>query len=286
MNAPQQDWTLVTTAPALVSQELFDRVQAKLSVHRAFARRNHTSHAYLLRALVSCGTCGLACSGVCTKQGYRYYSCVGKRPPVYSRREQQCSSRLIPGPPLDQMVWEDLCALLTHPEQAAHALERAHGGLWLPQELQARQMGLRKAQASLTQQLDRLTEAYLGGVIPLEEYRRRRADTEQRRQALEEQQQQLVQQVDRQNELNQLSRSMEDFCTRVRQGLAQASFEQKRQLVELLIDRVIVTDAEVEVRYVMPTSPAGEKTPFSHLRTLYRARPPSRKTTDPSDAGV
>ena len=282
VNAPQQDWTFVTTAPALVSQEVYDRVQAKLSINRAFARRNntsHDSHDYLLRALVSCGACGLACSGLCNSQGYRYYSCVGKRPPVYSRRDQQCPSRLIPAPQLDQMVWDDVCDLLAHPEQASSALERAHGGQWLPQEMQARQIGLRKAQASLAQQLDRLTDAYLGGVIPLEEYRRRRADTEQRRQAMEEQQQQLSQQVDRRNELSRLSRSMEDFCTRVRQGLTQASFEQKRQLIELLIDRVIVTEAEVEVRYVMPTSPTGEKAPFSHLRSLYRTGSPFDQKT-------
>ena len=65
---------------------------------------------------------------------------------------------------------------------------------------------------------------------------------------LEEQQRQLIAQVDRREELAGLSRSLEDFCQRIRQGLEQASFEQKRKLVELLIDRVIVTDGEVEIR--------------------------------------
>ena len=93
---------------------------------------------------------------------------------------------------LDEVVWADLCDLLTHPVQVTEALERAHSGAWLPQEMQARQAGLHRVQSSLAQQLERLTEAYLGGVIALEEYRRRRADIEQRRQALEEQQRQLA----------------------------------------------------------------------------------------------
>jgi site-specific DNA recombinase len=59
--------------------------------------------------------------------------------------------------------------------------------------------------------------------------------------------------VDRRKELTGLACSIQDFCARLRQGLEQASFEQKRQLVELLIDRVIVTEAEVEIRYVVPT---------------------------------
>ncbi len=35
----------------------------------------------------------------------------------------------------------------------------------------------------------------------------------------------------------------------MRVGLAGATFEQKRALVELLVDRVIVTDEDVEIRY-------------------------------------
>jgi site-specific DNA recombinase len=54
--------------------------------------------------------------------------------------------------------------------------------------LQARQESLPRGQASLVQQLDRLTEAYLAGVVLLEEYRRRRSDLERRCQVLEEQQ--------------------------------------------------------------------------------------------------
>jgi site-specific DNA recombinase len=39
----------------------------------------------------------------------------------------------------------------------------------------------------------------------------------------------------------------------LRVGLGQAGFEQRRQLVELLVDRVVVTDGQVEIRYVIPT---------------------------------
>jgi hypothetical protein len=57
--------------------------------------------------------------------------------------------------------------------------------------------------------------------------------------------------------------------------LEQASFEQKRQLVELLIDRVIVTNEEVEIRYVIPTSSASERVRFCHLRLDYFHYPPA-----------
>jgi site-specific DNA recombinase len=191
---------------------------------------------------------------------------------LFSHREQKCFSRLIPSERLDQLIWEDLSALLTEPEQVRQALERAHGGAWLPQELQARQESLRRGQASLIQQVDRLTEAYLAGVVLLEEYRRRRSEVERRCQILKEQQKQLTAQVDRREKLAGLSRSIEDFCQRIQQGLGQATFEQKRELVELFIDLVIVTDGEVEIRYVMPTSKSSEHIRFCHLYKDYRWR--------------
>ena len=67
--------------------------------------------------------------------------------------------------------------------------------------------------------------------------------------------------------------SLEAFRGRVQHGLATATFEQRRQLALLLIDRVVVTDAEVEIRYVLPTSPESEHVRFCHLRKDYFAHP-------------
>src|SRR5262249_17093672 len=145
----------------------------------------------------------------------------------------------------------------------------AHGGYWLPQELQARKEALRKGQRSLTHQLERLTEAYLQGVIPLPEYQRRRQEVEQKRHTLEAQEKQLAVQVDRQGQLAEMVQSIAAFCQRVQAGLAQATFAQKRTLVELLIDRVLVANGDVEIRYAIPTHPRSETTRFCHLRKDY-----------------
>jgi site-specific DNA recombinase len=148
-------------------------------------------------------------------------------------------------------------------------LERAHGRHWLPQELQARQEALRKGRANLDTQMDRLTQAYLAAIIPLEEYQRRRRSLEERIQALETQMTQLEAQVDRRAEVVGLVSSIEAFCQRVQASLTHATFEQKRRLVELLIDRVIVTDEDVEIRYVIPTHPRSEHVRFCQLRKDY-----------------
>ena len=69
-----------------------------------------------------------------------------------------------------------------------------------------------------------------------------------------------------------MAASIEDFCQRVQTGLGNASFAQKRTLVELLIDRVLGTNDEVEIRYVVPTHARSETTRFCHLRKDYSIR--------------
>ena len=123
-------------------------------------------------------------------------------------------------------------------------LRRAHGGQWLPQELKARQENLRRGRSALGRQLERLTEAYLREVIPLAEYRRRRKDLKRRGETLAAKERQLQAQSRQRMELAGVAGSIEDFRERVRGGLADATFEQKRKLVELLIGRVIVSGEE------------------------------------------
>ena len=277
---PPEEWILVASVPAVVSQEQFDLVREKLSKNKSFAKRNNKTHEYLLRALVSCGTCML-CSIARTRTGrknndreQRYYVCSGKFKQAQSGLgEEKCPSRYAPADQLDEVVWKDLCEILTHPESITDALQRAHGGQWLPQELKARQENLRQGRAALGRQLERLTEAYLGEVIPLAEYQRRRKDLEGRDEALASQEGQLQAQSHQHMELAGVASSIEDFCERVRSGLAGATFEQRRKLVELLIDRVIVSDEEVEIRYVIPTDPSSEKVRFCHLRSDYLHNP-------------
>jgi site-specific DNA recombinase len=260
---PVEEWIEVASLPALVSKEQFELVGAKLAQNQSFARRNNTSHQYLLRALISCGVCQLACSGRTTVEGYSYYWCRGRSPIIRSCREEHCIGRYIPQPQLDELVWNDLCAVVQQPQIVEEALQRLQGGAGLPQELAARRDNLRKGLNSLTNQLERLTEAYLGGVLSLEEYKRRRQDNEDRQLGLQAQLREVEASSHRQIELSGLLTNIEDFCNRVKEGLSSASFEHKRVLVELLIDRVIVTNGEVEIRYVIPTSRESENREYN-----------------------
>jgi site-specific DNA recombinase len=262
---PEEEWIPVSV-PQIVDTETFEVVQEKLSHNRKFAVRNNKSHRYLLRMLVSCGACSQGSNARTTWDGRSYYICRGHHDIV---AEQRCRARHIPAGQLDELVWQDLCEVLTYPEHIKAAVQRAHGGEWLPQELKARLVSVEKAMAQTERQNRRLLDAYLGGVVELAEFERKRKELKGRSEALLAQKRQLEATARERTELSGVADSIEKFCEHVKAGLSDATFEQRRALVELLIDRVIVTDEEVEIRYVIPTSPEGPHQPFCHLRTDY-----------------
>jgi site-specific DNA recombinase len=269
---PEEDWIAVPVPP-VVSEETFAQVQAKLDANQQGAARN-TRHEYLLRALISCGACRLGCTGRQTAAGYRYYLCRGRTDPLRVAQGQRCTARYIPAGQLDELVWADLCALLTDPAHVTRALARAQGGAWLPQELQARQATVRQALGQLERQQQRLLDAYLAEVVTLPELERKRQDLDRRRATLLAQQRQLDAAARQKLELGAVAGGIEAFCQTIRAGLATATFEQRRLLAELLIDRVVITDGDVEIRYVLPTSPDGPHRPFCQLRKDHLDRPP------------
>ena len=262
---PRDEWIPVAV-PALISQEVFDLVQEHLARNRERASRHNTRHQYLLRSLVSCGLCRLAATARTTWDGRSYYVCAGHaRTPT----SPHCSSRHTPAAQLDQLVWTDLCSVLTHPEHLTAALQRAQGGQWVPSELEARRVTIREALGQTERQQGRLLDAYVAGVVELPAFERKRDELTRRQETLRAQQRQVEASVRQCLDLAAVGDSLTVFCTQVSAGLGNATFEQRRALVELLIDRVIVTHDEVEIRYVVPTAPGGAQLPFCHLRTDY-----------------
>ena len=266
--APAEEWIAVPV-PALISEETFEAAQHRLDRNVQRARRHHTTYAYILRGLVSCSQCRLTCGGHPLHPGYHYYFCRGRTDALRHALGERCTARYAPAQLLDALVWQDLCRVLRDPALITHELERAQMGAWLPQALHARRQTLRDVLAQLERQQARLLDLYLAEVIEREEFARRRKEVAQSQQGLTQQLRQLDTQAQQHVNVAALSQGIEAFCQRLQPTLDQLTFAQRRQLVELLIDRVIVNDTQVEIRYGVPTGPKGETTPFCHLRLDY-----------------
>ncbi len=264
----RDEWVPIPV-PAVVTEEVYQRVQDQRAHNQQRAARN-THQEYLLRGHVSCGQCRLTAGSRTTPAGYDYYVCRGRTDRLRISQGHPCTARYVPSQPLDARVWADLCAVLTDPQQIAVALKRAQTGAWLPQELQARQATTSHAIAGVERQQERLLTAYLADILALPEFERKRRELEQKRASLQMQLHQLNALAQQRIELSTIASAVEAFCAQVRTGLDNATFAQKQLLVELLVDQVVVTDDEVEIRYVVPISQNGARKPFCQLRLDYR----------------
>jgi site-specific DNA recombinase len=143
-SVPRSEWIAVATIPALIGQETFDLAQGKLAQNRQRSKRNNTAHEYLLRSLVSCGVCRLACRGRQVPSGHSYYLSCGKTQVFAQGRAEKCPACYIPVSQLDDIVWKDLSDLFFHPQHVTDALHHAHSGQWIPHEMQARRESIRR----------------------------------------------------------------------------------------------------------------------------------------------
>jgi site-specific DNA recombinase len=255
--------------PAILSQETFEAAPQRLDRNVQMARRNTTTSAYLLRGLVSCGQCRLACGGRTLPPGSHDYFCRGRTDALRKALGERGTARYAPAQALADLVWQDLCRVLREPALITDELERAQRGEWWPQALQARRQTLRDVLAQLERQQARLLDLYLAEVIEYEEFERKRKEVAQSQQGFRQQLRQLDAQAQQHVHTAALAQGIEAFCRRVLPTLDKLTLAQRRQLVELLIDRVIVNEAQVEIRSVVPTGPKGETTPFCHLRLDY-----------------
>jgi site-specific DNA recombinase len=111
---PQESWhVLPDVTPAIISKELFERVQDALAKSKEL-HPGKAKHEYPLTGFAVCEYCGSPLVGSCLRGKYRYYHCRGTRPTA--SREKMCDARYIQAEWLEDVVWEKVKSVLCYPE--------------------------------------------------------------------------------------------------------------------------------------------------------------------------
>lgn len=125
---PREEWIGVGV-PALIDEQTHQQALAQLRRNSALSFRNNTRNDYLLRCLLSCGTCGLAMFGIShhatgRRPQYRYYQCHGKDC-VCRDRDRRCPRRPVKADELEAAVWGQVKQLLNDPSTLLNQFEAA-----------------------------------------------------------------------------------------------------------------------------------------------------------------
>ena len=117
--APSENTIRIEDAlPPIISQELFDKVQARMSANRRQqAGRPPKNRDYPLKGKVFCASCGAAMSVGISKGGYYYYKCTGKK------RLHNCDASPIRVDKLEKLAVQYTRAMLGSPTNVDKLLQ-------------------------------------------------------------------------------------------------------------------------------------------------------------------
>ncbi len=252
---PVEEWTEIPGAtPAIISQETFEAAQAKLQRNKKLSRRN-AKRQYLLRGYVFCRYCGKHYRAKSTKpkKGENvnyvpYYQCPGEDRIVSPTKCPNCrwnANRL------EQLVWQQIEALLTQPEVVLAGLktrmDEAKEASHLEQEL-AEVSRRFKALAKEHQQL--LQWALKG--FPEETVIAENNRINGQRDTLNERRVELETRLEQARQTVVNFESIERFCELVRQNLGEFTFEDKRLALEALQLKVWVDGNDINIEGAVP----------------------------------
>jgi site-specific DNA recombinase len=252
-----QEEIIERPVPAIVEPSLRERAEAQLvkNKSRAGELRNN-GRKYLLSGLVRCGICGQACSGrTSTAQvsggtkKYAYYRCISNRPERSRSKAGEGSKppHSVPNIPaewLEGLVWADVRAFLANPGEVLERVREHMAGEDDYAELEERRNSLKKRLREVEGELDRLLNLYATGEIDAEWLTTHVRDRESRIENLKL----LIVSVEADiasREQNRLAAEQtETWLRRLADNLAEVeghsieAFAKRRELVQLLVDRI------------------------------------------------
>src|SRR5262249_36473107 len=270
---PRADWIDIPV-PALVEPDVFVAVQAQLDENRRHARQSRRRARYLLQGLLQCQHCGYAFYGKPLSpstrkhrpRAYAYYRCVGTDAYRFGG-ERLCPNMQVRTDRLELAVWQEVCALLAHPERLRQEFERRQHATG---ESQQRERSTLEAQVGkLRQGLARLIDSYAEGLIDKAEFEPRVTRLRQRIAHIEAQCEALASEETLRRELHLIVSRLEDFVAQVGRHLDELAWEKKREIIRALVRRVEIGLEQVHVVFRVDALP-GEADPEKKSLQLCR----------------
>jgi site-specific DNA recombinase len=161
---------------------------------------------------------------------------------------------------LEELVWDHVGELLSDRDllEARYQEGRGDPAVSAGEEQERERIG--RKLAAQEREVQRLVDAHQAEVIELAELRDRRQRIEEHGRVLTDRLREIERQRhDRENEIR-LLQGTGAFCDSVAHALAEPAPDLKQKVLQLVVDRVIVEDAGVVVRHIVPTGPVSLQT--------------------------
>lgn len=250
---PQESWYMLPdVTPAIISKELFERVQAALAKSKEL-HPGKAKHEYPLTGFAVCGYCESPLVGSCLRGNYRYYHCRGTYPTA--TRDRICDARYIKADWLEGVVWEKVKSVLSKPEvllselrkQTEAEQEQVSSGT-IDQEIKA----LNRKLKQYAGQERRLMQAFKLGFthdVVLDEMNQ----TKKEKEAVQARLSSLIQTKDNIVKMTDYEARLKELCARIVPDLDNCKNQDKKDAYTYLDLKVIATPEGVDIKgYIQP----------------------------------
>jgi len=245
VHKPKEQWIPVDV-PAIVTQDIFEAAQRQLAKNSAFSYRN-TKRAYLLSGLLVCGNCGYKVGARSTGDKV-YYTCSSKSG---NARPVLCSAKNVRGDELETVVWDGISKLLSRPEliiQQVKNREQSNPTAHLEASLDRVNHARKKKRV----EADRMLDAYKIGAMDLETLKRKMDELRSEETKLDQERSKLEGEI-RRSEAQELNEEkLYQFCQNLPTTLANLSFEDKRQILKEVVDKIVIDGNDVTIYGIIP----------------------------------
>ena len=113
-------------------------------------------------------------------------------------------------------------------------------------------------------QEDRITEAYINEAMDLGRYKQEMGKLGQRREGLEKALKDAERRESQEKQSREALGQIESFCHRVAQGLDALGFEERQQLLRLVVERITLGDNTIRIETIIPTGDDDVRLRYRH----------------------
>jgi site-specific DNA recombinase len=252
VDRPREQW-LEIPVPAIVDEDTFARVQARLEDNKRFAARN-TKVPSLLQGLAACTACGYACYRTSTRTTSKkiyYYRCVGSDNYRYEGG-RVCSNQPVRADYPGKVVWEHITGLLADPALIRAEIDKRLEQARTFDPATRQRKRLEAALAKATASINAMIEAYSEQLITIDELRARMPHLRAREANLRGQLAALDAQLADRDAYLKLADDLESFLAQLHGNAATASVEDRQKVLRLLVKDVLIGPEKITIRHRIP----------------------------------
>ena len=249
---PKEEWIPIKLGEHLriIDSDVFNMTQKLLKKNSVLLPRE-SKHDYLLKGLVVCGKCGSPFVGS-PCHGKLYYRC-GNRYRKFPL-PKECSAGTVKADKIEAVVWDAVSEALQQPDLVIEEIKKSHETVnENASKLESEIRDIEQSLMSLKDSRDKLLDAYAESIINKDELKQQMEKSREREAFLSGERRKLIEQLSHVMSAKEIKRNIYHYCNQIKPRVNSLSFQEKRQVLQLLVRRIILEDdGTVRIKAVIP----------------------------------